>query len=350
MDRIRVVGARENNLRDVTVEIPKGRLTVVTGVSGSGKSSLAFDTIAAESRRQLAETFPAFLRNRLPHHGRPDADVLDNLSAAIVVDQRRTVGNARSTVGTATDVAPLLRLLYSRVATPHVGFSPAFSFNDPSGMCPRCEGLGAVVDIDVERLVDRDRSLDEGAIRFSTFAPGTYRWKRYVHSGLFDRSTPLRDFSADEWHTLLHAEEMTPPDPDPEFPRTGTYLGVVPRFRRDYLAGGHSKVPQRVREEVERVVTRRRCPECDGTRLNAAARSATIDGRSIADCARLELGELAAFLRTIDHPVAAPIVQAAAQSPSGSATSASTGRPRRCRAARPSGSRWCAISAAASPI
>jgi excinuclease ABC A subunit len=313
MDHIRVVGARENNLRDVTVEIPKRLLTVVTGVSGSGKSSLVFDTIAAESRRQLGETFPAFVRNRLPHHGRPDADLLEDLSAAIVVDQHRMAGNARSTVGTATDIAPLLRLLYSRVATPHVGYSPAFSFNDPSGMCPRCEGLGSVVDIDVERLFDRDRSLDGGAIRMSTFAPGTYRWKRYVHSGLFDRGKPLRDYRPDEWRILLHAEDLTPPNPDPEFPRTGTYVGVLPRFRRDYLAGGHSKVPRRVQEEVERLVTRRTCPECDGARLNAAARGATIDGRTIADCARLELGDLAAFLRTIEHPVAAPIVRAAVQ-------------------------------------
>jgi excinuclease UvrABC ATPase subunit len=311
MDVIRVVGARENNLRDVTVEIPKGRLTVVTGVSGSGKSSLVFDTIAAESRRQLGEMLPAFLRNRLTHHGRPDVDLLENLSAAIVVDQRRIGGNSRSTVGTATDVAPLMRLLYSRVATPHVGYSPAFSFNDPSGMCPRCEGLGSVVDIDVERLFDHDRSLDEGAIRMSTYQPGTYRWKRYVHSGLFDRTKPLRDYRPDEWDTLLHAEELTPPDPDPEFPRTGTYIGVVPRFRRDYLAGGHSKVPERVRAEVERLVTRRPCPECDGARLNAAARSATVGGRTITDCGRLELRDLVAFLRTIEHPVAAPIVRAA---------------------------------------
>ncbi|TQM16013.1 excinuclease ABC subunit UvrA [Pseudonocardia kunmingensis] len=312
MNHIRVLGARENNLRDVSVEIPKGRLTVVTGVSGSGKSSLVFGTIAAESRRQLGETLPSFVRSRLPQQGRPDADGLENLSAAVVVDQRRTVGNVRSTVGTATDIAPLLRLLYSRVATPHVGWSPAFSFNDPSGMCPRCEGLGAVVDIDVERLVDRDRSLDEGAIRFSTFAPGTYRWKRYVHAGLFDRARPLREYRADEWDTLLHARELTPPHPDPEFPRTGTFLGVLPRFRRDYLEGGHSKVPQRVRDEVERVVVRRHCPECDGARLNAAARAATIAGRTITDCGRIELAELAAFLRTIAHPVAAPLVRAAA--------------------------------------
>ena len=310
MDVIRVVGARENNLRDVDVEIPKHRLTVVTGVSGSGKSSLVFDTIAAESRRQLGEMFPAFVRNRIPHQGQPDADGLENLSAAIVVDQRRIGGNARSTVGTATDIAPSMRLLYSRVATPHVGYSPAFSFNDPSGMCPRCEGLGSVVDIDVERLIDRGRSLDDGAIRMSTYRPGTYRWKRYVHSGFFDRTKPLRDYRPDEWDLLLHAGELTPPNPDPEFPRTGSYLGVVPRFRRDYLAGGHSKVPQRVREEVERLVGRRTCPECHGARLNAAARGATIAGRTISDCGRLELGDLAAFLRTIEHPVAAPIVRA----------------------------------------
>jgi excinuclease UvrABC ATPase subunit len=311
MSVIRVVRARENNLRDVSVEIPKGRLTVVTGVSGSGKSSLVFGTIAAESRRQLGEMFPAFVRNRLGHQAAPDVDALENLSAAVVVDQRRIVGNARSTVGTATDIAPLMRLLYSRVATPRVGYSPAFSFNDPTGMCPRCEGLGSVVDIDVERLVDRDRSLDGGAIRLSTFRPGTYRWKRYVHAGLFDRTKPLRDFRPDEWDLLLHAEELTPPNPDPEFPRTGTYLGVLPRIRRDYLAGGHAKVPPRVREEVERLVTRAPCPECGGARLNAAARSATIDGRTIVDCGRLELGDLAAFLRTIDHPAAVPIVRAA---------------------------------------
>ena len=216
-------------------------------------------------------------------------------------------------MGTATDVAPLLRLLYSRVATPFVGWSPAFSPNDPSGMCPRCEGLGHVTGVDVERLVDRDRSLAEGAIRFSAFAPGTYRWKRYVHSGLLDPDTPLRDYTGAEWETLLHADGVKPPHPRPGWPRTGTYRGVLPRFRHDYLAGGMSKVPERVRVEVEHLVTRRACPACGGARLNPAALSATIEGRTIAGCSGMEIGDLAAFLRGVGHPGAAPIVSAAAE-------------------------------------
>ncbi len=309
-DRIRVVGARENNLKDVSVEIPKGQLTVFTGISGSGKSSLVFDTIAAESQRQLNETFPAFVRNRLPHYGQPDADALENLSPAIVVDQKRLGANARSTVGTATEIYTLLRLLYSRIGTPFVGYSPAFSFNDPHGMCPRCEGLGKVTDVDVDRLIDRDRSLDDGAIRFPTFAPGTYRWKRYVTSGLFDNAKPLRDYTDDEWQTLLHADGIKPDHPHPDWPPTGTYEGVLPRFRRSYLVKSADQIPTHLVSKVEEVVTRQECPACGGARLNPAALSCKIAGRTIADCAALEAGELVDVIRAIDTPVAATMVTA----------------------------------------
>ena len=312
-NNIRVVGARVHNLRDVTIDIPKGVLTVVTGVSGSGKSSLVFGTIAAEAQRQFGETLPAFVRNRMPHASRPDADEVSGLAATVVVDQRRLGTNARSTVGTATDIAPLLRLLYSRVATPHVGWSMAFSFNDPQGMCPRCSGLGRVADIDEEKLIDRDLSLDEGAIRFPTFAPGTVYWKRYMTSGLFDPAKPLRAYTDEEWHTLLHGDGFAPPNPLPGWPPSSTYQGVLPRLRRLYLERSTESAPAKVAAALDHLVVRRRCPECGGSRLNAAARGATIDGLSITDCAAMEAGDLADAIRKIDGPVAAPMVAAIAE-------------------------------------
>jgi excinuclease UvrABC ATPase subunit len=197
-DMIHVVGARENNLQNITVSIPKKQITVFTGVSGSGKSSLVFDTIAAESQRQLNETFTSFIRHRLPHYGQPDVDSLENLSVAIVVDQKRIGSNARSTVGTITDIYSLLRLLYSRIGKPFVGYSDVFSFNNPQGMCPKCEGLGTVTQINVDCLIDKVKSLNEGAILFPTFRPGDWRWKRYVCSGLFDNDKKLEDYTKDE--------------------------------------------------------------------------------------------------------------------------------------------------------
>ncbi|NEE01371.1 ATP-binding cassette domain-containing protein [Phytoactinopolyspora halotolerans] len=309
-DRITVVGARENNLKNLTVEIPKDAVTVVTGVSGSGKSSLVFDTIAAESQRQLNETFPAFVRNRLPHHRQPDVDTMHNLPPAIVVDQRPLGRNARSTVGTATEAYTLLRLLYSRASTPFVGYSPAFSFNDPSGMCPRCQGLGAVDDIDIDRLIDRDRSLIDGAIRFPTFLPGTVRWKRYIDCGLFDNHKPLRDYTDDEWHTLLHGEGFKPPDPSPGWPPSSHYEGVLPRFRRMYLAVNQDKLPAHVVDAIDDVVTRRVCPGCGGARLTQAALTATVEGRTIAECVTMEVRDLAAALRRVDIPPVKTVVAA----------------------------------------
>ncbi len=286
-DVIRIVGARENNLRNVSVEIPKKRITVFTGVSGSGKSSLVFDTIAAESQRQLNDTFSSFVRHRLPHHAQPDADSLENLCAAIVVDQRRLGGNVRSTVGTATDILALMRLLFSRMGQPFVGYSNVFSFNHPDGMCADCQGLGKVDTIDVDRLFDRERSLNQGAIRFGAFAVGGYRWKRYAHSGLFDNDKALKDYTADEWETLLHAQDVRITNPGPGWPPSARYEGVLPRIRRSFLGRSIDEVKGLDRDEWDRLVMAGPCPACHGARLNDKILSCRIDGRNIADWCEL---------------------------------------------------------------
>ena len=310
IDVIRIVGARENNLRNVSVDIPKKQITVFTGVSGSGKSSLVFDTIAAESQRQLNDTFSTFVRHRLPHHPQPDADSLQNLCAAIVVDQRRLGGNARSTVGTATDILALIRLLFSRIGQPFVGYSNIFSFNHLDGMCPRCEGLGKVDTVDLDRLFDRELSLNQGAIRFSAFAVGGYRWKRYVHSGLFDNDKPLKDFSKDEWHTLIHAEDVPITRPGPGWPPTSRYEGVLPRIRRNFLSRNLDDIKGLDRGEWDRLVTAGPCPRCHGARLNEKVLSNRIRGRNIADWCALEVGELLSVVQEVDAPLAASLVPA----------------------------------------
>lgn len=303
-----VVASRENNLRDVSVRIPRDRITVFTGVSGSGKSSLVFDTIAAESQRQLADTYSSFVRNRMPQFAKPDADRIDNLPVSIVVDQRRFSANARSTVGTATDISPLLRLLFSRVGMPFVGYSNSFSFNDPHGMCPACEGLGVVSRIDEEALLDMSLSLDQGAIRFPTFAPGTWRWKRYVHSGLFDRAKPIREYGPEELELLLRGENITPPNPDPDFPKTGVFEGIIPRFRRSYLTSDSAGIARGDRAELARVVSHGSCPACAGTRLSETARSCLIGESSIADYLALPVTELATRIETITEPSVETVV------------------------------------------
>ncbi|WP_207899186.1 excinuclease ABC subunit UvrA [Amycolatopsis pittospori] len=307
---ITVEGARTHNLRDVSVKVPKHRLTVFTGVSGSGKSSLAFDTIAAEAERLVTGTYPAFVRNRLPQHPPADVDRIDGLIFTTIVDQRRFTGNTRSTVGTASDIAPLLRLLFSRLGTPNAGFSPAYSFNDPSGMCPRCEGLGVVDDIDLDRLLDRSRSLNEGAVRFPTFAPGTYRWKRLVHSGLVDPSVPLARLPAEKIDTLLYAEALPLDDPGPEYPKHGTFDGIVPRLRESYLRKTPSRLTAEEQEGLAEVVTRGTCPDCDGTRLGEATRKSLIDGRSIADWSAMPVGDLRELVTSVNDASVAPLLQA----------------------------------------
>jgi excinuclease ABC A subunit len=307
---IRVAGAREHNLKNVSVEIPKGRITVVTGVSGSGKSSLVFDTIAAESQRQLNETFTTFVRNRLPRYGQPDVDAIENLSAAIVVDQKKLGGGARSTVGTITDIYSLMRMLWSRAGIPFAGYSNAFSFNDPQGMCPRCKGLGTVRTVDVDALVDRGLSLNSGAIRFPTFHVGGWMWRTFADSGLFDNDKPLVDYTPQEWEAFINGADATVMLPSQGGPVPTKYEGLLPRFERIWLVKDPESLKGNTRAAFERVVTQGTCPDCQGARLSPAALSCLVNGRTIAECAALEAGELVEVIRGVDTPGSEPVVAA----------------------------------------
>lgn len=309
-DWITVAGARTNNLHEVSVRVPKHRITVFTGVSGSGKSSLAFDTIAAEGQRLVTETYPVFFRSRLPQHAPAEADGIDGLTFTTVVDQRRFTGGARSTVATAADIAPLLRVLFSRVGIPSAGYSPTYSFNDPSGMCPRCEGLGTVDDIDLAELIDGSKTLREGPFRFSAFEPGSYRWKRLVHSGLADPDVPWDALPPDTTETLLHARGLHLSNPHPEYPSSGRFDGVIPRLRDSYLRRTPSRLTPEEQEGLERVVTTQRCPVCHGARLNEAARNSLIEGRSIADWMAMSVEQLREVVTATTAPTVAPLLAA----------------------------------------
>ncbi|MFE9489484.1 ATP-binding cassette domain-containing protein [Streptomyces sp. NPDC006641] len=304
-------GVRENNLKNVSLTIPKGKLTVFTGVSGSGKSSIVFSTIAVESQRQLNETFPWYVRNRLTRYERPHAEVMENLSTAIVVDQKPIGGNSRSTVGTMTEVHPILRVLFSRCGKPAVGPSNFYSFNDPHGMCENCEGLGRVTTVDLDRLLDGSRTLNEGAIAFPSFAVGTAPWQLYAESGLFDPDKPLARFTEQERELLLYGGGFRVDRRSRHSVYKNEYEGVVTRFTRRYLKRDAHTLSDRDREAVARVVTEGSCPECGGTRLNAAARGSRIGTHNIADYAAMEIGELVGVLATLDDPVAKHVAAAA---------------------------------------
>ncbi|MGL5853281.1 MAG: ATP-binding cassette domain-containing protein [Phycicoccus sp.] len=307
-EAIRVRGARQNTLRDLDVDIPKRQLVVVTGVSGSGKSSLVFDTIAAESARQLNETFSAFAQGRLPSYAHPDVDLLENLPAVIIVDQQRLTGGPRSTVGTISDIGARLRLLFSRLGQPSAGYSNAYSFNDPAGMCPTCQGLGVTAAAVEAELVDNDKSLNDGAITFPTFKPGTWLWKAYAKSGFFDPDVKIGDYTPEQRHLLLHAPagEHTPPA---GMDAVGTaYEGLLTRFNRLYLNREPASFKAAQRAAFERIVTRRACPDCHGTRLSAPARASLIAGKSIADYNALQISDLADELTAIHDPATAPLI------------------------------------------
>ncbi|SCG16123.1 Excinuclease UvrABC ATPase subunit [Micromonospora echinofusca] len=303
-DMIEVRGARENNLASVSVDIPKRRLTVFTGVSGSGKSSLVFGTIAAESQRMINETYSAFLQSFMPNLSRPDVDSLRNLSAAIVVDQERMGANSRSTVGTATDAYAMLRIVFSRLGSPHVGGAGAFSFNLAEGMCPTCEGLGRVSDLDVDELVDRERSLNDGAIKVPNFAVDSWYWQTIVHSGLFDPDTKLQDYTPQQWEDFLHK----PSTKIKVGSNNWTYEGLAVKVRRLYLAKDRESMQAHIRAFVDRAVTFTTCADCGGARLNQAALSSRIAGRNIAECSAMQISDLAGFVRAIDDPSVAPLV------------------------------------------
>jgi len=329
-DLIRVHGARENNLKDVSVEIPKRRLTVFTGVSGSGKSSLVFGTIAAESQRMINETYSAFLQGFMPNVGRPDVDVLDGITTAIIVDQERMGANARSTVGTATDANAMLRILFSRLGTPHVGPPNAFSFNVATvrgkgavtvekggrkettaqsftrtgGMCPRCEGMGVVTEIDLTQLYDADLSLNEGAITIPGYKAGGWSVRMFSESGFYDPDTPIRDFTEEELAAFLHHEPVKVKIAGVNI----TYEGLVPQVQRTYLAKDRESMQPHIGAFVDRAVTFTTCPDCGGSRLSEAARSSKVAGISIADACAMQLTDLADWVRGLDEPSVAPLL------------------------------------------
>ncbi|MFI7707365.1 ATP-binding cassette domain-containing protein [Nonomuraea sp. NPDC049480] len=310
-DSIVISGARVNNLKNLSLRIPKNKLVVFTGVSGSGKSSVVFDTVAAESQRQLNETYSWFIRNRLPKHEKPEADAIDNLGAAIVVDQKPVGGNARSTVGTMTDILPIIRVLFSRYGTPSAGYSFAYSFNDPHGMCPECDGLGRAVRLDLDAFLDEDRSLDDGAIRFPLFGVGTWQWQIYARSGTFDPAKPVRDYSPAERELLLHGGGFTVGVRG----KNGTlnnvaYEGVADRFTRLYLKRDLSGLADKTRRAVLEFVAEGVCPLCHGARLNQAALATRIGPHTIADHAAMEITDLIAVLSRLGNPVADAAVRA----------------------------------------
>jgi excinuclease UvrABC ATPase subunit len=331
-DLIRVRGARVNNLKDVSVEIPKRRLTAFTGVSGSGKSSLVFGTIAAESQRMINETYSAFVQGFMPALARPDVDVLEGLTTAIIVDQERLGADPRSTVGTATDANAMLRILFSRLGQPHIGSPQAFSFNVASmsgggavtferagrtvkerrafsvlgGMCPRCEGRGAVNDIDLTELYDDTRSLTEGPFKVPGYTMDGWFGRIFIGSGLFDPAKPIREYSKRELNDLLHKEPT-------KIKVEGinlTYEGLIPKIQKSMLSKDVDSLQPHIRAFVERAVTFTTCPECAGTRLSAPARSCKIKGISIADACTMQISDLAEWIRALDEPPVAPLLEA----------------------------------------
>ena len=304
-DFIEVRGATENNLKNVSVKIPKKQITIVTGVSGSGKSSLVLDTVAAKSRRELNDTFPSFTQQYLPKYGRPHVEAIDNLPIAIVIEQRKPASNSRSTVGTYTDIYALLRLLFSRVGTPFVGYSDVFSFNHPMGSCPRCSGLGEIRELDIHKLVDFNKSLnDEDTIHYIAFGKGGWRWIRYAHSGLFDLDKKIKDYSPEELELFLNSPQIKLKNPPANWPKTAKYEGLIPRMYRSIINSEEGLLHAKVLDPMLQMGT---CPDCGGTRLNNTILSCKINGKNIADVCAMSISDAKIWIETVDNPLAEDI-------------------------------------------
>lgn len=308
MKPIKIIGAKQNNLKDISLEIPKHQLTVFTGRSGSGKSSLVFNTIAAESERLLNETYSTYIQNQLNHYDKPVVDRIENLPVSMVIGQDRIGGNSRSTVGTISDIYSGVRLLWSRIGQPFVGYSMDFSFNNTNGMCKTCDGLGYVEDIDLNELLHFDRSLNEDAIKFPSFAPNTWRGKRYLNTGLFDNDKKLKDYSKAEMDTLLYQEPIKLKNPPSNWPKTAKYEGLIYRFRRSFLINDTFEKKKFIKD-VNRIVTKQVCPDCHGKRLNDKILSCKIDGLNIAEFCDLTVDDEIKFLNKINDDKAQYVIE-----------------------------------------
>ncbi|MCE5090432.1 ATP-binding cassette domain-containing protein [Staphylococcus devriesei] len=308
MSNIEIIGAKQNNLKNINVTIPKHQLTVFTGRSGSGKSSLVFNTVAAESERLLNETYSSYVQHQLTQYEKPDVDQIKHLPVAMVINQKRLGGNSRSTVGTISDIYASVRLLWSRIGEPFVGYSDIFSFNNPKGMCETCSGLGYVEDIDLNELLDYDKSLNEDAIKFPSFRPDSWRGKRYLYSGLFDNDKKLKDYTKEEMDTLLYTEPTKLKNPPSNWPRTAKFEGLIHRFRRSFLLNDNFE-KKRFKEDIERVVSKHDCPSCHGQRLNDKVLSCKINGLNIAEFTNLQIDDALAFLEKIESNKARVIIE-----------------------------------------
>lgn len=305
-DFIYVEKARTNNLKNITMKIPKHRIVGVTGVSGSGKSSFVFDTIAAESQRLLNETYSAYVQNLLSKYKKPDVDSISNLPVSLVIDQRRISGNSRSTVGTVTDIYSDLRLLYSRLAKPFIGYSMKYSFNNPEGMCKNCQGLGIIREIDINRLIDVNKSLNDNAIKFPTFQNGGWRLTRYTESGYFDNDKKLSDYTKEELDMLLNSPKIKPKNPSKNWHKTAKYYGIIPRIMETFV---NVQDPQ-YQEDLKRILITKTCPVCHGARLNNEVLSAKIKDKSIADCSNMDIRSLYEFIDGIKEDKVNEIIKA----------------------------------------